>query len=355
MIRIKRRLKVKGSLFSGIGKGRIFTEIGWVREGIKNLLGFEPKPGTLNLKLKSEDFELINEIKEFGIPLESPDPTFCNAFLLPAKIGELQGCAIFPEKEVWVHKDTLEVLSPVILREELGLEDGDSVEVDLYCEISPELFVFDVDGTLVDSLNFYFHLAKLYAEPFGISVKEEDLRLAMNLGLGKIEEVLLPPHIEERDRIAKEIRSIDRETFGKLYAKDCHLFQGVAYVLSFLRSEQVKLALLTTNWDIDEVLEVFKKGGVDPERIFDSVKVVEEGMDKEVGIKSKLREIIAELGVPKAKTVYVGDGVINVKCAKELGISSIGVLTGVGKVEELEELHPDLILDSVLQLLDLNA
>lgn len=354
-LKIPKRLKVKGQVFSGLGRGSFFTGIQWVREGIEKLVGFEPKPGTLNLRLKSEDFEAVNRLREFGIPLPSADPNFCNAVLLEARIGGFKACAIFPEEDVWVHRDTLELVSPFILREKLGIKDGEYVEVEIIVRVSPDLIIFDADGTLIDSSQFYYKLAETLTRSFGFSRSKEKLRMAINLGLGPIENILIPEEFKDGDELIEELKLKGRELSCHTYYDSCKVIDGVGEVLKFLKSQKIRLGLLTTTYDIDPVAQVLRRGGIDPDFYFDCLKVVQEGCDKAEGIRKGLEGIIEELKVQKSKTAYVGDGIVNVVCAKEVGIISVSVLTGVGRIEEFEEISPDLILGSVREILFLET
>ena len=118
---------LKGKVVSGVRKAAYFTQLEWVQEQCMEKLGFKPYPGTLNLEISEKDLPIIEALqKEEGIELMPPDPTFCAAKAMPLSIGHVSGAIIIPAEEVRVHgKKVIEVISPLRLKETLGVEDGD--------------------------------------------------------------------------------------------------------------------------------------------------------------------------------------------------------------------------------------
>ena len=46
---------LSGTVVSGRGEGRKYVELEWVKQQVKEKLGFDPYPGTLNLRLDEEN------------------------------------------------------------------------------------------------------------------------------------------------------------------------------------------------------------------------------------------------------------------------------------------------------------
>ena len=124
-------LIISGTVVSGTRKAAFFTQLDWVQSQCLQQLGFEPFPGTLNLRIAEQDQPLASRVLNFpGLPLVPPDGTSCAGRVYPVYIGTIPGAIVLPEGSVRVH-DTgvLEVLAPVSLREALHLEDGDLVSL----------------------------------------------------------------------------------------------------------------------------------------------------------------------------------------------------------------------------------
>ena len=62
-----------------------------------------------------------------------------------------------------------------------------------------------------------------------------------------------------------------------------------------------------------------------------------------------------QLDIPAQQAVMVGDGPIDISAGKALGLRTIAVLTGGDRRELLLASQPDLILDSVADLLSIVA
>lgn len=121
----------EGMVVSGSGEGAYFLGLGWVREEIRRAAGFDPYPGTLNLRLIDGDaLHRWGRIrKEAGEPLTPPEPDSCGGRLIPVLVGGLiRGAVVVPEITRY-GDELLEIVAPVHLRTRLGLRDGDKVRL----------------------------------------------------------------------------------------------------------------------------------------------------------------------------------------------------------------------------------
>ncbi len=130
-------VRLRGALFHGLGAGSGFTELPWAKEKLKQILGFVPHPGTLNLRLDlKENADPLSTIRSSPGHLMSPPPndSSCAARCYPATIaGHIPGGLVVPMVEGY-DEDVLELLAPVNLRETLNLEEGDLVWVEVFLE-----------------------------------------------------------------------------------------------------------------------------------------------------------------------------------------------------------------------------
>lgn len=124
---------IKGKVFTGLSEGKRFTELPWVRRRLKEQLGFEPHPGTLNLSLSSdtEIGMLLSRFKGGEIPSEKG--YFPGRFYRASIMRRVPGAVIRPEVPGYPG-DVVEIVAPVCLRDELHLRDGDEVEVKIWLE-----------------------------------------------------------------------------------------------------------------------------------------------------------------------------------------------------------------------------
>lgn len=121
---------IQGIVQSGLGQGNSFTQLEWVRQQFRDKVGFDPYPGTLNLRVL--DWNGLAGLRaERGIRIEPGAPGFCAAKCFHVKIGErVAGAWIIPEVPGYPD-DLVELMAPVCLRDTLGLKPGDLVPVQL--------------------------------------------------------------------------------------------------------------------------------------------------------------------------------------------------------------------------------
>ncbi len=125
---------IRGRVFSGIGEGRYYVSLNGYKKQFIEKLGFEPYPGTLNLKIPREQMFFRRRLdEEEGIMIngfKTPHRTFGDVKAFKCRIHGIKGAVVLP-KRTHYPKDVLEVIAPVKLRDALGLKDGDYVEVEV--------------------------------------------------------------------------------------------------------------------------------------------------------------------------------------------------------------------------------
>jgi len=91
-----KKLTLTGAVFSGCGEGRKFLELPWVKQQIKQKLGFTPYPGTLNVTLSEESVKR-KKLLEKAHPIKVfPADGYCNGALIKAFIGKLECAIVIP-------------------------------------------------------------------------------------------------------------------------------------------------------------------------------------------------------------------------------------------------------------------
>jgi riboflavin kinase len=122
-------LAIKGTVFSGKGEGAKYAKLTWVRKQIREKLGFDPYPGTLNIRLASDQSaRLQNMLRKIrGIEI-LPEKGFHSAKCFKALLmGKIECAVVFPAVTDYP-KSVVELVAPENLKEKLGLKDGDVIE-----------------------------------------------------------------------------------------------------------------------------------------------------------------------------------------------------------------------------------
>ncbi|MDG7016415.1 MAG: CTP-dependent riboflavin kinase [Nitrososphaerota archaeon] len=124
-----------GRVFSGLGKGAYYVGHPGFRRRFQALLGYEPFPGTLNLKLSSSE-EVRRRTRLRARPgVSIPTFTYKGREFSSVKCfhGRMRAekVALTIPKITEYDDSVLEIIAPVKLRDALGLLDGQVVTVSL--------------------------------------------------------------------------------------------------------------------------------------------------------------------------------------------------------------------------------
>jgi len=127
---VREKIELDGVVVSGLGEGHYYISIGGYAKQFKTKLGFEPYPGTLNIKIKDYCLDLRKKMAEMPFikidGFSDGTRTYGASDCYPAEISGVCGYIIVPERTHY-QQDLLEMIAPVKMREKLNLKDGDSV------------------------------------------------------------------------------------------------------------------------------------------------------------------------------------------------------------------------------------
>jgi riboflavin kinase len=119
---LSKEVILHGKVISGDEKGKRFVNLLWVKRQLKEKLGFNPYPGTLNLQLANE--KNIHELRRAeGITLEPEKGYFKGKCFKALVMKKIEGAVVLPDVPEYP-PDLLEILAPVNLRKTLRLKDG---------------------------------------------------------------------------------------------------------------------------------------------------------------------------------------------------------------------------------------
>ena len=127
---------LEGTVFTGLGEGAYYISKEHYRKQFMEKLGFDPYPGTLNLKLTGDyDTKTRTELESYpAIEVEgfkNEDRTFglvkCYLVMIDNKVKGALISALRTHYDVSV----LELIAPVCLRKHLNLKDGTKVKIEV--------------------------------------------------------------------------------------------------------------------------------------------------------------------------------------------------------------------------------
>ncbi len=132
-------LALAGSVTARAGGGRDYISLPGYNRQFEERLGYEPYPGTLNVDLDEESTRNRSELSAVeGVRIdewEDEERTYGAATCYPARLEADAGSAepvhvIVPDR-THHDEDQIEVIAPEMLRDELGLADGDEIVVEI--------------------------------------------------------------------------------------------------------------------------------------------------------------------------------------------------------------------------------
>lgn len=322
---------IRGTVSNGLGQGADFTSLAWVKQQFVDTLGIDPWPGTLNLHLlEASDLEKWNELKSAKhYRIKAPDRGNCDALCFPVLLeNRISGAIVLPVIDNYP-VDKLEIISPLKLREELGLENGSITELVFSTPQDATTIIFDLDGTLLDTIEAFYILAKRTGEEFGLTMIREHVYELLNFGRPYWEKVLPDTEKDKQDTIEKlNKRAI--QMWPEVMAEHASVFPSVKTTLEQLKDRGLKLAIVTGSGRTS--LDLLVSAGLDE---FFDVIISAEDVKKRKPDPEGLLLCLDKLGAKAETAIYVGDTTIDMQAARAAGLRSVAVLSGAGNSEVL--------------------
>jgi riboflavin kinase len=129
-------ITLEGTVFTGLGEGSYYISKEPYRKQFIEKLGFDPYPGTLNLKLTTEyDIKTRGEVEAYpAVEIEgfkNADRTFGSVKCYPVTIENKVKGALISALRSHYDASVLEIIAAVPLRKHLKLKDGHKVKVEV--------------------------------------------------------------------------------------------------------------------------------------------------------------------------------------------------------------------------------
>jgi riboflavin kinase len=127
---------LEGTVFTGLGEGAYYISLEPYRKQFMEKLGFDPYPGTLNLKLTTEyDVKTRSELEAYpAVEVEgfkNENRTFGHVKCYPVILENKVKGALISALRSHYDASVIEIIAPVFLRKHLKLKDGHKVKVEV--------------------------------------------------------------------------------------------------------------------------------------------------------------------------------------------------------------------------------
>ena len=118
-------IKIKGKVIGGLGKGAFFLSKEPYKSFFRGLLGEDPFPGTLNVKLEKPWTEITSSWNTYQ-PAEYGGISYTLG-----KIGNLKIVVLRPHKSKHP-PEVIEIVASKYLRKEFNITNGKTIEFEIY-------------------------------------------------------------------------------------------------------------------------------------------------------------------------------------------------------------------------------
>lgn len=215
--------------------------------------------------------------------------------------------------------------------------------------------IFDLDGTLIDSIDIYFRIVENALERLGLPTVSRSKILAAAESEDFKWELVLPEEIlHSQERIIDKAWAAINEIAPQMFADDLDIFQGAGGILKMISARGLKMGLVTSTQKhyLETKMLPLKNAGVD--KLFEVI-ITSDDVKQRKPAPDPLLACAQQLEFKPANCVYVGDTTTDMQSGKAAGMHTVGVLTGFDDYEALSKERPDAIIDSIRNLSEVLA
>ena len=210
-----------------------------------------------------------------------------------------------------------------------------------------EAVIFDLDGTLVDTLEDLKDSVNFALSSFGFPERNvEEIRSFVGNGVRRLMYLSVPECTP--DDTAEKCLEVFKEHYKTNSRNKTKPYDGIAEMLDTICENGIKTALVTNKMHTaaKDIVEFY---------FGEKISITVGQLD---GIAQKpqpdgVLKAIETLGVSKEKAVYVGDSEVDCITAKNAQIDCIGVTWGFRSREILKENGANVIVDSPAEILNI--
>ena len=208
--------------------------------------------------------------------------------------------------------------------------------------------IFDLDGTLTNTLESMTYSVNLTLEEMGLSkITKDQCRLFVGNGA----RVLMEKSLKAAgDTDASRIEE-GMEIYGRIFDRNCtyHVtpYEGIPEMLKALKDKGIHLAVLSNKPDRQTVKVVKAIFG---EELFDYAQGQKEGIRRKPE-PDGVWYLMEQMHVSKEECLYIGDSEVDAATGRNAGLKTIGVLWGFRDRKTLETAGADDLIDRPDELL----
>ena len=212
-----------------------------------------------------------------------------------------------------------------------------------------EAAIFDLDGTLVNSLDDLADSANAALRIHGFPVHPVGAyRYFVGDGSRKLIERILPAEQAGDTVFVTAFMAEYKELYATHLLHKTKPYEGIMDMLEELRRRHIPMAVCTNKHQsaAEEIV-----AALFPHDMFREIIGDQDGLPRKPD-PSKVFHIMQNVGVTGKNTAYFGDTSIDMDMARNAEVFAIGVLWGFRPAKELEEHGADILLETPMELFE---
>ncbi len=216
-------------------------------------------------------------------------------------------------------------------------------------KLSAKLIIFDLDGTLADTVESITEAMNAALTEMGLPLRDEAyIRRSVGNGSRTLCVRVLPDDRRDDATVAKLLKIYDR-TYGETYMHVKSLYPGMTDALEALHARGYKMAVFSNKQDayVKNLCRALL-----PEGYFGAAEGQLDGRPIKPDPATAL-EICARLGIAPEDAVMVGDGETDVELSLRGGLTPVSVTWGFRSREQLAAAGGKIFVDSTADLPDI--
>ncbi|MHA1270963.1 MAG: HAD family hydrolase [Candidatus Helarchaeota archaeon] len=213
-------------------------------------------------------------------------------------------------------------------------------------------FIFDLDGTLINTLSHHVSAFQKAFSDFGYNIDRKIIEHNMGRTPWDIpRDILFNKTLEnlsdEEINIIRKIADLKINYYHQTLKSKIPIMNGAKELLSLLKNRRIKLAVCSSTPKLN-VYSILKKI-----KLFHYFDIIITGDNVKVGKPNPqaFNLAVKKLKVNKEECYLIGDSIHDVIASKRAGIKCIAVCTGFHSKDELLKEKPDLLINNLLELL----
>ncbi|MCL2816896.1 MAG: HAD-IA family hydrolase [Clostridiales bacterium] len=200
--------------------------------------------------------------------------------------------------------------------------------------------LFDLDGTIADSLPLILKSSQAACGKLGLQVSDERIIGYIGLPLVQTGEILLGKGRGE------EYLNVYQEIFFANHDREMRAFPGMKELLVFCREKGAKLGLVTSKTHRGACATL---SSLELDGFFDAVVT----FDDDCGHKPSpgpAFHALQKLGEEPRNSAFIGDSLYDMRCGKQAGMAACAVSWGAASADELLAENPDAVVNTTEEL-----